>query len=646
MLTFFRRVSKSKVGTVIMAAVLIAILAGFAIADISNFGSGKLGFGMGSSTLAKVGGQPVGDREMSDAMQRRLQQAREQNAQADYRSIMGDFEKILGALTDSRALIAFADKTGFHLSKRLVDAGIAEIPQTRGLNGQFSEQAYQGFLQQQRMSDAQVRQIITSGLLERMITGPVGANPRVSVGQASPYASMLLEAREGEAATIPVELFKAGLKPTDADLQRYYSANRPRYMVPEQRVIRIASVGPEQVAGIAASDQDVVAYYNANKATYGAKEVRTLSQAVVPDQATANAIAARAKSGATLAAAAAPAGANAAVTTVANQNRAAYGSAAGDRVAAAAFAAPAGGVVGPLQSDFGWVVVKVDSVKTEGGKTLDQARSEIAAKLTAEKRKAAIEDIVDKVQTAIDDGANFAEAVGQSKLPVTTTPLVQANGTSRSDAGYKLREELKPALAPGFEMAANDPPEIVSLGADKGYAVVSPAEVVAAAPAPLASIRDRVAADWINGQALQRAQAAADAIGKKAAGGMSLAEAVKASGTALPPVRPIAARRIQIAMSQGEVPPPMKLLFSLAQGKSRMVPAGQGRGFFVVKVNKVVPGNALLQPSLIARMQNELQPAISQDYTTEFMAAVRAEMKVERNEGAIQAMKQRLASGG
>jgi len=28
------------------------------------------------------------------------------------------------------------------------------------------------------------------------------------------------------------------------------------------------------------------------------------------------------------------------------------------------------------------------------------------------------------------------------------------------------------------------------------------------------------------------------------------------------------------------------------------------------------------------------------------MAAVRAEMKVERNEGAIQAMKQRLASGG
>jgi peptidyl-prolyl cis-trans isomerase D len=302
--------------------------------------------------------------------------------------------------------------------------------------------------------------------------------------------------------------------------------------------------------------------------------------------------------------------------------------------------------VGPLQSDFGWVVVKVDSVKTEGGKTLDQARSEIAAKLTADKRKAAIEDIVDKVQTAIDDGANFAEAVGQSKLPVTTTPLVQANGSSRADAGYKFPEELKPALAPGFEMAANDPPEIVSLGADKGYAVVSPAEVVAAAPAPLASIRDRVAADWINGQALQRAQAAADAIAKKAASGMSLAEAVKSSGTSLPPVRPIAARRIQIAMSQGEVPPPMKLLFSLAQGKSRMVPAGQGRGFFVVKVNKITPGNALIQPGLISRMQNELADALSQDYAQQFVAAVRADMKVKRNEDAIKALKARIIGSG
>src|SRR5947208_16420827 len=98
MLSFFRRVSKSKVGTWIMAAILVAILAGFAAADLSNFGTGNIGFGgMGSSTLATVGNQEVSQREVDDAMQRRLQDVRQQNPEADYSSIAGDFETILNS---------------------------------------------------------------------------------------------------------------------------------------------------------------------------------------------------------------------------------------------------------------------------------------------------------------------------------------------------------------------------------------------------------------------------------------------------------------------------------------------------------------------------------------------------------------------
>ena len=44
-------------------------------------------------------------------------------------------------------------------------------------------------------------------------------------------------------------------------------------------------------------------------------------------------------------------------------------------------------------------------------------------------------------------------------------------------------------------------------------------------------------------------------------------------------------------------------LASEEHGKT--VPDAQGRGFVVVKVDKVVPGNALLQPSMITRMQAE-----------------------------------------
>jgi peptidyl-prolyl cis-trans isomerase D len=647
MLSFFRRVSKSKIGTWIMAAVLIAILAGFAVADISNFGSGNIGFGgMGSTTLAQAGDQEVGEREMSEAMQRHLQEVRQQNPNADYATIIGDFDPLLSALLDQKSLIAFADKYGFRLSKRLIDAEIAQIPGTKGLNGQFSDQAYQQFLARQRLTDAQVREIIAAGLLQRLMLTPVAANARISVGMARPYASMMLEAREGDAVAIPLDPFKTGLKPADADVQQFYAANRNRYMIPEQRVLRMAAIGPEQVASVSASPQEIAAYYNANQATYGTKETRNLSQAVVPEQATANTIAAKVKGGASIATAAAPAGSNAAVTSVSGQTRQAYASAAGDKVAAAVFAAPSGAVVGPIQSDFGWVVVKVESVKTEGGKSLAQATPEIAAKLNADKHKNAIEDIIDKLQDSIDNGSNFTEAATAAKLPVTTTPLVFANGTSKADPNYKLDPKLAPATKTGFEIAPNDPPEIVSLGGDQGYVMVSPGQVVPAAPAPLASIRDQVAADWINDQAFKRARAAANAIAAAASKGASLADAIKQSAASLPPVRPIAARRIELANAQGQVPPPLRLLFTLTQGKSQVAPEPTGRGFYVVKVTKITPGNATLQPGLISQMQNELQRSVAEDYAREFMAAVRGSLKAKRNEAAIQTMKTRLTSSG
>ncbi|HEY8593600.1 MAG TPA: peptidyl-prolyl cis-trans isomerase [Sphingomicrobium sp.] len=645
MLRFFRRASKSKIGTWIMAAVLIAIVGGFAVADMSNFGSGNLGFGGGSSNLVKVGNQQLTDREISETMQRRLQQVRQQQPEADYPSIIGDLMPMIEEFIDQKTMIAFAQKFGFPLSKRLVDAEIAQIPQTKGLNGQFNEQAYQAFLAQQRLSDAEVREVLGSGILQRLMLTPVAANARVSVGMARPYASMLLEAREGEGAIIPVTAFQAGLNPSDAELQQFYTGNRSRYMVPEQRSLRIARIGPDQVAGVTASDQEITQYYNARKAEYAGRETRNISQAVVQDQATANAIAARAKGGATMQAAAAPAGANAAVTMLTDQTRQAYSSVAGEKAAAAVFAASAGTVVGPVQTDFGWAVAKVDAVKSQSGKSLAQVRAEIAPKLTADKRKAALEEIVDRVQTAVDDGANFAEAAAAAKLPVTTTPLLTANGTSRSDAAFKLPPELAPALKAAFEIASGDPPEIVSLGADRGYAMAAPDRIVPAAAAPIAEVRDRVRADWIANKAAERARVAAKQIEAKVARGMPLAQAVKESGVSLPAVEQLAARRIQIANAQGEVPPAMRMLFTLGQGKSRMFADPQGRGFVIVKVNKITPGNAVAQPELISQMQGEMSQGLAQDYAREFLAAMRKQVGVKRNESAIEALRKRLVSG-
>ncbi|WP_310468774.1 peptidylprolyl isomerase [Sphingomonas sp.] len=644
MMSSIRRLSKSTVGTIVMALFLLAIVASFALGDIQNVTSGA-GFGLSSDTLAKAGGEKITDADLSKAMEQRLSQVRQQNPEADYAALAADFDPLLGELIDARTLQAFAKETGFQLSKRLVDAEIATIPGARGLDGKFSDQAYQAFLAQSRLTDQDVRALISASLLQRLLLTPVATSAKVPVGMARPYAAMLLEARQGDVATVPIAAFRAGLTPTPADIQSFYTANRARYMVPEQRVLRLARIGPEQVAGVTPTDAEIAAFYQANQATYAAKDIRSLSQAVVPDQAVANAIAQRARAGATLAAAAAPAGLAAADVAVGAQTRAQFAGLAGDAVADAAFAAASGAVVGPLQSELGWHVVKVDSVRQDAGKSLAAARGEIAARLTLEKRKNALTDLVAAVEDSIADGANFSEAAAKAKLAAIETPPITAAGASLADPAFRLPADLVPVIKGGFDIEPTDEPVVETLPGEAGYVLVAPSRVIQAAPAPLAGIRDRVANDWIGQQANARARALAASIAAKANAGTPLADAVRDAGTALPALRPVAARRIDLTQMGGKVPPPIQMLFSLGSGKSRMVAGGNGN-FYVVKVNRIVPGNALTQPGLISSVQREFEQPLSQEYADQFLAALRKEVGVSRNEAAIAAARTRIVGGG
>jgi peptidyl-prolyl cis-trans isomerase D len=643
MLSSFRRLSKSSVGTAVMVIVLVLIIIGFAMGDMQNILSGNA-FSGRSDNLAKVGSERVTDRDITRAMDRRLSQIRQENPEATYATIAGDFDQLLSALIDARTLEAFASKFGFVLSKRLVDGQIATLPGTKGLNGQFSDQAYAQFLAQQRMTDEEVRMIIRNGLLQQLLIAPAAVNARAPIGMATPYASVLLEAREGEVAFVPVEAFKSGLNPTQADLERFYTANRQRYMVPEQRVLRIAKIGPEQVADVQATDKEIADYYNQNRALYAAKETRIISQAVVPDQAAAQAIANRARGGQTFAAAAAPAGLSAGDISVGPQTREQFTELAGQQVAAAAFSAQDGAIIGPIQSEIGWHVVKIDGIRSEGGKSLDEVRSEIATKIATEKRKAAVEDLVTRVEDSLDDGSSFTEAAAAAKLTPIETPPITADGRSRADASYQLPAELAPVLKSGFELAENDQPVVETLANEAGYAMVVPARIVSAAPAPLASIRDKVVQDWINDQASQRAKQLADAIAAKAAKA-PVADAAKGANV---PVRiePVKARRIQLGQFQGKVPPPLMVLFSLNQGKVRTVAGGEGEGFYVVKLNKIIPGNAIAAPGLVTQTRNQMQETLAQEYGQQFMNAMRGVVGVTRNEKAIATTKARITGGG
>lgn len=644
MLSAFRRLSKSKIGTIIMVAFVVAILATFALGDVANIRTGPLA--MGGDELVTVGDEEVTSRDLDSAMQRLLTQTQQQNPQATYATIAPQVDNVLNSLIDEHALLAFASDHGFAVSKRLIDAQIAELPRARGLDGKFSEQVYRQFLQQERLTDAELRRLIEAGITQRLVLAPAAVNAKVPIGVARPYASMLLEQREGQMALVPTDAFRAGLNPTDGDLQSFYAQNQRRYVVPEQRVLRMAKIGQESVANVVPSDAEIAAYYRANQATYAGSETRVLSQAVIPDKHQADGIAARARAGGSFAAAAAPAGFAAEDVTLGAQSRAQFAGAANDAVANAVFGAAKGAVVGPIRSDLGWHVVKVEDIQGASGKSLDQARGEIRDLLAGNKRKEALADLIARVEDMIDGGSSFAEATAAAKLPVVSTPAINSRGASRTDAAYRFPADLQPALQAGFAMAEGDDPEVIVLPNNAGYLLIALEQVIAAAPAPLAEIKAQVREDWILRKANDRARGIATDIAGKVARGQAIEQAVAQAGVALPPVQTINARRIQINQAPPEAVAPLRMLFVLAQGRSRMVADPRGRGFIIVKTNKITPGSADGNPMLIAQTQAEFQQAASDELGQQMLAAMKADQGLKRNEEAIAEAKKRYSGAG
>jgi peptidyl-prolyl cis-trans isomerase D len=244
------------------------------------------------------------------------------------------------------------------------------------------------------------------------------------------------------------------------------------------------------------------------------------------------------------------------------------------------------------------------------------------------------------------DGASFNEVVTAAKIPVTTTPAINAAGIARSDASFKLPAEFVPAVKTGFAMGADEDAEIVTLPGDAGFVVVAVDRVIDSAPAPLAEIKARVRADWIQRKANDRARAVASEIAAKVARGMDLDKAMDEAGVPLPPAQPMSARRLQIGRANADAAVPLRMLFTLTQGKSRLVADPKGRGFMIIKTNKITPGNAMNSPMLIAQTQAEFQQSASNELGQQMLIAMKADQGVKRNEEQITAAKRRITGTG
>ena len=649
MLSVFRRIIHSKFGAIFAILFLGVIAAAFILGDVTSgqFGGASLS---GGGTAAKAKGYKLTVAELQDRVQRVFENARRSSPELQIGEFFaqGGGAQVFDQLVQSLTLRAFADDQGMHISKRLIDAQIAQVPAFQDAAGNFSNDSFRALLARERLSEQALRDDIRREILQRQLLAPIGLGARPSENLVLPYASLLLEARQGNVAAIPAVAFLDDKDPTDAQLTDFYKKNSARFTIPEQRRIRYAVVDATRFAQAAApSDADISAYYNQNKADYAASQTRSVEQLVLPTEAGAKAIAAQVKGGKSLPQAAQAAGLS--VSTLEGQSRVQLTSATSKAVADAVFAAQQGELVGPVRGPLGFLLLRVTAVQDKPARPLTAVREEIVKTLRAQKEKQLLNDFTAKLEDQIADGGTFEEVAKDNGLTLETTPPLLATGKQVKDMAYVAPADIQPLVAPAFAMSADDDAQLVPITPDQRYALIAPGQIIAAAPPPLAEIKPLVQAQYKLNAGNQKAKALAEQIQAKVAKGTKLADAIAQAGVRLPAPQTLGGRRADIMRAEQRPPAEVSILFSMAENSVKTLPISEGRGYFVVQLTKIERGDAKGNPQLLAQVRDQMGEVIGQEYGEQFERAVEKELGVTRNPKAVEQVRAALAannSGG
>jgi peptidyl-prolyl cis-trans isomerase D len=311
--------------------------------------------------------------------------------------------------------------------------------------------------------------------------------------------------------------------------------------------------------------------------------------------------------------------------------------------AEAAFKAAQGGIVEPAQGTLGWYVARVDQIERSAARSLEQATPEITEQLAAEKRSAAVADLTAEIESEIDGGTALAEVAAAYGLTVETSPALLANGQAFGQPDVQIVPQLLPVLSTAFQMEESEP-QLAETVPGQQFVMFEVARIEEAAAPPLAQVREAAIAAWKRAQGAKLAKAAADRITAKVRENTPLTAAMAAENKPGFEREVIDLERRQLlAQMRGNLPPPLVLLFSMAEGSVKVLEAPRDIGWYVVSLDTISTDPVESEPGLVGQTRQQLAPALADEYRQQVTAAMRAELGVTRNDPAIEALRKQLS---
>lgn len=602
-----------------LSKTFIWILMGLLIVGLAGFGATSLS---GSARSVAT----VGEKEVStDAYLRSLRTEINAFAAQAGRAVpmseaqmLGIDRQVLAQLVTARGLDNEAARIGISVGDDVVADQLLQVPSFQSADGSFNREAYSFALRNQGLSESEFEEQLRDDTSRTILQSALIAGNTLPDTYIDTLLSYTGETRDFTWARLTGSNLQTGLpEPSEADLQAYYDENIANYTLPELRDITYAWITPEMIVDTVEVDEDALrASYEERFDEFNLPERRLVERLVFSTEDAATEALNRLGDDFTFEDLVAERGLALADVDLGDVTRDTL-----DGAADGVFSAETGEVVGPLQSNLGPALFRVNAVLDAQTTSFEDARPDLRGELALDRARRVIETLAQTIDDELAAGATLEEVAS-----TTEAELGQIEWFPGADGEIAAYDAFREAAG---QLNEGDFPEVIQLG-DGGVFAMRLNRIQPPAPQPIEDVIDQVRQGWDTREQTAQLMAQAEELAASLANGTSFEDLSLA-----PQTETGLGRNAQIADLPAGL---LTAVFEMGVGDTRAV-AGIGE-VILLKLDTITPvdrsdGDIEM---LAQALRNQASNSIAEDLFRAFATDVQQRAGVEINQPAINAV--------
>ncbi len=508
----------------------MAAVVGFLIISFGIWGIGDIFRGFGASTVAKVGRTEISAEQFRLRYNEQLQQLGRQAGRPitpEQARAFGLEQQLLGQMIATVALDERARQLRLGISDAELAKQITAEPAFRGLNGQFDQST---FLQRIRDIGYTEQRFVfeqRQTALRLQIAKAIGAQLTAPKVMAEVVDHFRDEERSVDYVTL--DTGKAGdvPAPTPEQLAAYFDERKVAFRAPEYRKVQLITVSQQDIAGtLEVGEEEAKRIYQDRLKLYATPERRQVEQISFANAEDAKRASERVVAGLSFDDLAKEPEITDKLVDLGTVTKADIIDPA---VANAAFNLAEGAVSGPVTGRFGTVMLRVLKIEPSSSKSFAEVESDLKRDIAAERAKAEVNKVRDKIDEELGGGAQLEEIAKKLNLKLRTIEAVDRSG--RTPEGEPVAD-----LPTGVDVInsafsteignENDPLQLPG----GGFIWYDVANVTPSRERKLDEVKDQVEARFRQDEIIKRINAKTTEIVGKLKSGAALAEVAAADG--------------------------------------------------------------------------------------------------------------------